>query len=357
MKEQLRGIFNRRGTYYFHPRQVNGFRPPEVCLQTTDLNEAIERAARIRHNPVLTTSGRLDGEIKQHLSEGRVFKSKRLRYSRATADAKRYQLKLWIESLPKGVRELGDVTTGMIQEYYDFSFDTQSAASAHKRLMNIRALYQWAIEKNKVRRNPCIGVKAEDPPANPRVEYCSKEVRDRLIEECPREDLKFVLYAGFHAGFRRNEIVQAVPWWFNMERGHIDLRNTPTMKFTDRKRARTVPMRDCFRAFLEEYGLRDPFMLQPKVTQGKYRYRYDFRRPFYEYVRANKKWARTVQGGDITPHVMRHTFASLLAIDGKSIYKISGWLGDSVRTTEKHYAHLSPSDRDIEERPAVATVS
>jgi integrase len=51
--------------------------------------------------------------------------------------------------------------------------------------------------------------------------------------------------------------------------------------------------------------------------------------------------------GWVTPHVMRHTFASLLAIDGKSIYKIAAWLGDTVRVTERVYAHLCPQDGDV----------
>ena len=32
----------------------------------------------------------------------------------------------------------------------------------------------------------------------------------------------------------------------------------------------------------------------------------------------------------MTPHIMRHTFASLLASAGVSIYKIAKWLGDDV---------------------------
>jgi site-specific recombinase XerD len=351
MNNELKGIFKRGTTYYFQPRQVNGIRPKEVCLETSELREAITRAAVIRGNPNLTPSGRIAGEIEKHLADGRTFKGKRLLYSRSTSDAKRYQLQLWLDSLPKSVRDLCDVTTAMIQDYYEFAATTQSVATAHKRLMNVRALYQWAIEKNKVRHNPCLGVRTRSEEAAPRVAYCSRQVRDRLIKECPREDLKFVLYCGFHGGFRKNEIVEAVPWWFNVERGHIDMRDTPTMKFTAHKQKRVLPMRDCFRAFLLEYGLRDPFMLWPEVTHGKGLYRYDFAKPFRDYIAASG--LRTVQGTEITPHVMRHTFASLLAIEGKSIYKIAAWLGDSVATTEKHYAHLSPSDPDIEETPLI----
>lgn len=47
-------------------------------------------------------------------------------------------------------------------------------------------------------------------------------------------------------------------------------------------------------------------------------------------------------------HIMRHTFGSLRAQAGRSIFKIAQWMGDSVRTTERHYAKLAPSDPDIE---------
>ena len=45
---------------------------------------------------------------------------------------------------------------------------------------------------------------------------------------------------------------------------------------------------------------------------------------------------------------MRHTFGSLLASRGCSIYKIAIWMGDEVATTQKHYAKLLPIDPDIE---------
>jgi integrase len=50
----------------------------------------------------------------------------------------------------------------------------------------------------------------------------------------------------------------------------------------------------------------------------------------------------------VTPHIARHTFASLLASAGVSIYKIAQWLGDDVRVVQQHYAKLLPKDADIE---------
>ena len=129
-----------------------------------------------------------------------------------------------------------------------------------------------------------------------------------------------------------------------MEGGFIDMQPTPTMPFNRIKQARTVPLRECVVEFLRSYGLREPFMLRPEITQGRDLYRYDFDVALKKHVAAlGLPW--------VTAHVMRHTFASLLVVEGKSIFKVAKWIGDSAKTTEKHYAHLAPRDEDIEERP------
>ena len=47
---------------------------------------------------------------------------------------------------------------------------------------------------------------------------------------------------------------------------------------------------------------------------------------------------------DRTPHVLRHTFASHLAMRGVRIYKVSQWLGHQSVNTTMIYAHLAPQD-------------
>jgi len=92
--------------------------------------------------------------------------------------------------------------------------------------------------------------------------------------------------------------------------------------------------------FLKKYGLRYPYLLQPDVKQGKHRYRFDFRRAFFDYMKAQGvPW--------ISPHVMRHSFASICASKGIDIYRIATWLGDDVRVVQRHYAKLRPDDREI----------
>jgi integrase len=97
---------------------------------------------------------------------------------------------------------------------------------------------------------------------------------------------------------------------------------------------------DQFAEFLKRWGLRSPYVLQPDVTQGSHRYRFDFRRAFLDYMKAQGvPW--------ISPHVMRHSFASICATKGIDIYRIATWLGDDVRVVQRHYAKLRPDDREI----------
>ena len=172
-----------------------------------------------------------------------------------------------------------------------------------------------------------------------RIKFTDLELAQKLIANAPNDDMRFILFCGFHVGMRKQEIIEAIPEWFNLSRKTLEIRATATFRPKDRD-ARTVPLTDQFAEFLQSYGLRKPFVLKPEVEQGKFRYRYDFRRPFTEYMaEQGVPW--------ITPHVMRHSFASICAMKGIDIYRIATWLGDDVRVVQKHYAKLRPDDREI----------
>ena len=105
-----------------------------------------------------------------------------------------------------------------------------------------------------------------------------------------------------------------------------------------------MPMTAAFQAFIrDEYGLREPFMLHPENEHRKNRHRYDFRRPFYEYMEKQEcEW--------VTPHIMRHTFATLLAsmdplLGGPSDFEIATWMGIDLRMYQRTHAKLRPAPR------------
>ena len=108
----------------------------------------------------------------------------------------------------------------------------------------------------------------------------------KLIDACKEPGLKFALYCGLHAGFRKREVIEAVPEWFDLEAGVIRIGPTPTYS----PKPREITLTDEFKNWLKEvYGLPSPFMLVPikareQRASTKTRYRYDFGSAFQNLI-------------------------------------------------------------------------
>ncbi len=334
VQQESRGIYLRGSVYWLavQHKKVRRY----VSLETGDYAEAIRRAGEIRESPELRTGDQIQGLIERFIAHKRDMNI----YTRSTARNQPYTIAAFFSRFAPAVKP-ADITTADIERFYRDCRARLSSSSALSYFMVVRSFFKWCVEERIIRRSPVAGIKLARVDQRPRENFCSPELRDKLIGECDREDLKFVLFCGFHAGLRSSEIVEAIPKWFDLEAGLLHLVKTPTIAFKDREE-RSVPLTRQFLSFVrDDYGLRSPFMLHPKCKHGKNRYRYDFRRPFAEYMRKKEvPW--------VTPHVMRHSFASLLASAGVDIYKIAVWMGNDVRVVQKHYAKLLPNDRDID---------
>ncbi|MEI9892846.1 MAG: tyrosine-type recombinase/integrase [Chthoniobacter sp.] len=330
-KGKIRGIYLRGDVYWFG-KQVNG-RRTLVSLETKDYAEAVQRAQEILDRPELQPAQAFTAEIDRFLKH----KFDTNRFSKASVDTKRYIL----EEFAASVRDIppANVVGYQCKAFYKAARARVAPSTAESYMFTVRSFFNWCVAENLCRRNPALEVQLDRVDHKGRTQFADLELAQKLITEAPNDDLRFVLYCGFHVGMRKLEIVEAVPEWFNLSTQTLEIRATTSFRPKDRD-ARTVPMTDQFTEFLKGYGLRSPYVLKPEVEQGKFRYRYDFRRPFEEYM--------TAQGvAWISPHVMRHSFASICASTGIDIYRIATWLGDDVRVVQRHYAKLRPDDREI----------
>ena len=335
---KIRGIYQ-RGNIFWYTRMEEG-RRVQVSLNTDDFGQAVQNALEIRGAPFLAQSDPLEREIDQFIAH----KLRQNEYSTDSASTKRHVLDEFAIFL--NARDPAGVSTQDIERFYRQLQSRVSESTAQGYVTTLRSFFNWLVQAKKVRKNPVIDVQLARLDRKGRDLFCDPDLRDSLIKNCTREDLKFILFCGFHAGMRKNEIIEARPDWFDIGSKQVSIKRTETFRPKDRE-ARTAPLTNAFCEFLKGYGTRSPYMLHPEVKPGTWRYRYDFRRPWANYVKAQKC-------GWVTPHVMRHTFASLLASRGVSIYKISQWLGDDVRVVQLHYAKLLPKDEDIERAFAAA---
>lgn len=331
LKGRVKGLYLRGDTYWF-AKQVNG-RRSFVSLETNDYVTAVQRARQIMDCPELQPAQSFTAEVERFLKH----KYDTNRYSKMSAESKRSCLGMFADAV-KDLPPAG-VTGSQCKAFYNVAKARVAASTAESYMFTLRSFFNWCVRENLCRRNPVLEVQLDRIDRKGRTLFADLATAQRLIDNAPNDGLRFVLFCGFHTGMRKLEIVEAVPEWFNLAARTVEIRTTATFRPKDRD-ARTVPLTDQFADFLKQWGLRSPFVLQPGVVHGSHRYRFDFRRAFSDYMKAQGvPW--------ISPHVMRHSFASICAGKGIDIYRIATWLGDDVRVVQRHYAKLRPDDREI----------
>jgi integrase len=329
--KKLKGIYLRGNIFWFTHGTGEG--RLQVSLETSDEAEAIQKAQAILDNPELNPCNGFLTELNRYgtakVADGTWTKN--------SHTSKTAILKMFGEDM--GFKDLPDIKTEEIQKWFA-NQKKRVAASAHSYMLTVRAFFNWAVTENLIRASPAAGVKLGKEIKTARIKFCTFAQRDKIFRAAADDDdLLFICYCGFYAGMRKDEIIEARPEWFDLEHDLIHIEKTATFSVKNKK-ARSVPLHPAFRRFLERYLKTGTFMLKPDVVKGEGLYRYDFRKKFAALTRSvGLAW--------VTPHVMRHTFASLLATQGVSLFKIAKWLGDTLATTEKHYAHLVPEDDTI----------
>ncbi len=321
------GLYHPRGRLVWMFRHWDGRRQVRESLKTRDEAEAIRRASEILRGPSRAASGDYETEIAHYLAE----KKKADRLSARTRENRNYLLPRFFEEMGKTM--VRDITKADAQKWYDALRIGEESRQTYCRWL--KTFFKWLCDRGKLRDNPFAGVQMARARPQGRKRTLTKAQVATLIERAPTDELRFVLFCGFHAGMRKEEVIEARPEWFDLAAGHIHIDVTPTWIPKDRER-RAVPISKAFGKFLKTYGRPSPYMLAPEVKSGRARYRYDFRRPYTEHLKAC--------GIQCTFHDARRTFASLAISGGVSPYKVAKWLGDGIAVVERHYGHLVPED-------------
>ena len=256
---KLRGIYQ-RGNIFWYCRMVNGQRV-QRSLGTNDYGEAVVKALEVRADPFLVTADPLRTEIETFID----YKKRQNEYSRASAESKRYALKEFAAFVGKA--DAATITAADVDRFYQKLRSRVAESTAQGYITTLRSFFNHLVAGHKVRANVVKSVKLARLDRKGRRRFCTPKQRDRLIAKCKRDDLRFALFCGFHAGFRKAEIIEARPDWFDLRAGLIHVKKTQTFRPKDRDE-RTIPMTKAFKAFLRRYRLRSPFMLQPDVPHG-----------------------------------------------------------------------------------------
>ncbi len=222
---------------------------------------------------------------------------------------------------------------------YTLQLKGLSSATVSRHLASLRSFYKFLVREEMAPKDPTVDLESPKHPQKlPRV-LTTEEV-DLLLGQPGigdpaglRDKAMFeLLYA---TGIRVSELVS-----LNLDQVHID--NGFIRCFGKGEKERIVPMGDIAVRYLREYLARGRSKLIRENTPSFFvnqRGRRLTRQGFWKII---KKYAR--QAGitkDVTPHTLRHSFATHLLENGADIRSVQAMLGHADISTTQIYTHLT----------------
>lgn len=216
---------------------------------------------------------------------------------------------------------------------------TRTVATRNRALWACSRFYRWALRDRRLRANPFEGIAALREPEIASIVHLNRKQRDAVLRASAGLDDGLAVHLALELGLRRGEIALA-DW------AHVDLaRQKLSVPLTKTRRPRTVPICARMARRLRRVPMRRRRGRLVAWPADLERWRWRARGLLADLAAA----CPGVEAGLLRWNVFRHTFASLLAQEGVSIYKIAMWLGNSVEVCRRHYAGLSPEhDTDID---------
>ena len=239
------------------------------------------------------------------------------------------------------------ITNEDINKYFDYLKTMNKKTSTISRnLATIRSFYQFLLRTKKVKKDPTIGVRS--PKVEKKVPniLTSKEV-ELLLEQPKTIDLKGIrdkamLEFAYATGMRVTEIISLNLSDVNFEQGYVVV-NSGLKK-------RNIPLGSISLKALKDYVekarpilIRDENVTALFVNINGKRLT---RQGFWKIVKFYKEQAHISK--DITPHVLRHSFATHLLQNGADLKAIQTMLGHSdISSTQVYMQFQNENLKDI----------
>ena len=334
---KIHGVYLRGKTYWFRG-VVNG-RLVQQSLKTSNKAEAAAAAEKVKNTEwaLATVRAEEDASSEKAVDDFIAYKK-----SRGIVQGRLNQLE---RTCNRALRLMGcdpAESPGKVTHSTARAWTNSYPNLTTRRCMfhDLQMFYRWLIKEKRLRSSPFEGIELPGQMPRPaRKRFLTPEQAEKVIATPCGEDLRFALFCMMHAGLRYGEVCAARPEWFDLKAGLLHIAASHGWR-TKNKVDRSIPLTGRFREFLSSYGLKEPFMLRPEKKQAAQINRVDLRKSFTNHMKAC--------GVTCTYHDLRRTFASLHVSAGTPIYIVAKWLGDTIKVTEEHYAHLHHSGDDIE---------
>jgi site-specific recombinase XerD len=239
------------------------------------------------------------------------------------------------------IRALGDVQINTvdvraIEQFLAGKTHQASQWSARKYYGSLASAFETAVRWKYLESNPFRLVK------KPRAKevlpfFFTKEQLDTLLESIADSTLRSICIVAAFTGMRLGEIVSLTWRSVDLPGRTITVLNSDIFT-TKSKRHRVIPMNDKVHSLFASLATEQMDGLVFRDQRGKMLDQNEVSRDFKAYVR------QLGFSEKLHFHSLRHSFCSLLAKKGVSIYTISKLAGHADVRTTQIYAHLSPCE-------------
>ena len=238
-------------------------------------------------------------------------------------------------------------TNENIKDYFEYLKKLNKKTSTISRsLASIRSFYQYLIRVKKIKKDPTNGMQSPKIEKKAPSILSSKEV-ELLLEQPKNVDLKGIrdkamLEFAYATGMRVTEIISLDIDDVNIEEKYVTCSNG--------FKKRNIPLGTLSLKALQEYiENARPILIKDEETKALFvniNGKRLTRQGFWKIVKYYKEQAHITK--DITPHVLRHSFATHLLQNGADLKSIQTMLGHSdISSTQVYMQFQDDSIKNV----------
>lgn len=261
-----------------------------------------------------------------------------------TVDLYRRDLNQWEDYATVGgaALDLISVTTSDIRAWLvERSNQGDSAGTLRHKVQAIRALYRYLMTRGLVSSNPAAQVELAKLP-KPLPKFVREKAVDAVLDaDIDRDDIgqvrdRLIVMLFYETGIRLSELI-------GLQDAAVDTVKHELKVRGKRDKDRIVPFGDELAEWIELYrGLRAD--IRPEcdnllvTAKGKPLY------PSLVYHVVHDGLAGAGATGKLSPHVLRHTFASVMLNNGAQLNSVKELLGHESLAATQVYTHVTLSE-------------
>lgn len=269
------------------------------------------------------------------------------RVSKNTLESYRRDIMQYADYIEENHMNYTKIDNEEIEEYLDYlKEEGKKASTISRNLASIRSFYQYLIRTKKIKNDPTENIQSPKVEKKIPSVLTSQEV-ELLLEQPKNVDLKGIrdkamLEFAYATGMRVTEIISLNIENVKLEQGFV-ICNTVGKK-------RNIPLGSISLKALKEYVEKArPILIKDESVKALFvnvNGKRLTRQGFWKIVKYYKEQAHISK--DITPHVLRHSFATHLLQNGADLKAIQTMLGHSdISSTQVYMQFQDPALRNV----------